>query len=111
MRLHAGYVDRRSRSADDLFFQFVGFGIKFQAFKLPGQNVHSLMIEVVVDRNVSTRLNGKKPQTILRKSMTVITVFGQPADTGSDNLQFVAFVRECIDLFIYNFALYLSKIH
>jgi hypothetical protein len=33
--------------------------------------------------------------------MTVVTVLGQPANAGADDIQFVTFVWEFIDLFIF----------
>ena len=109
MGLHAGYVDRRPRSADDLFDEFICFGLELPALELAGDNEHGLVVKVVVNGNLSPRLNGKESQAVFRVTVAVIAMLGQSADARADNIVHLAPVREFVNFFffavfpVYNF--------
>ena len=78
--LHRRDVDGRSGRTDHFFRQLVGLDVELPAFEGAAQDVHGLMIEVVVDRDLPARGCGKQPQSVIRIAVAVVTELGQPAD-------------------------------
>ena len=74
VRFHAGDIDGVSRSADGSFYRLIGLRVVLVALELPTDNIHGLMIEVIVNGNFSPRLGGKMPQSVLWIPRTVVTV-------------------------------------
>jgi hypothetical protein len=74
VRLHAWNVNGGAGAANALFDQIIRIKIEGPAFKLPSHDVHGLVVEMVVDRNLSVWLDGKKTQPVFRVAVAVITV-------------------------------------
>ena len=97
MRFHGRKVDRISGFGDGLFSDFARIGIETPAFEATFQNIHGLVIKMIVDRNISAGLNRKIPQPVLRITMAVITSFAQPSDARADNFVILPLVGELVD--------------
>ncbi len=73
--LQTGNINKISGTANLLFDHFVGFRIELKAFELPAQNIHGLVIKMIVDWNFTSRLRRKEPQAVLGIARSVVTVF------------------------------------
>lgn len=98
---HARHENGRPRPAKVLLDHFIGLGIKSPALEFPVQDVHGLMVEVVVNRNLPARLNREEPEAVLGVSMAVVPVLGEPSYARSDHIQHVPFVGELVDLLVF----------
>ena len=59
MRLHAGHIDTVTWTAHHAVNQLIGFRIKSPALELTAHNVHSLDIEMTMNRDLASRLGGE----------------------------------------------------
>jgi hypothetical protein len=98
---HAGNENRGSGGADFFLNEFVGFGIECPALEGTIEYIHSLVVKVVVNRDLSSRLNGEQSQAVVRVTMSVISVLGKPPDAGSGYIMHFALVRKLFDFFLF----------
>ena len=71
------------------------------AFAFSGQNVHGLVVEMIVDGNFPARLDGKIAQAVFRISSAVVSTLRQPADAGADDVPLRAFERKFFNIYIF----------
>jgi hypothetical protein len=64
----------------NLFDDFAGFWVQFPALELSGDNMHSLLVLVVVNRDFSGRTNREKSQPIGRRTGGISADFREPAN-------------------------------
>ena len=73
--LQAGNINKISGAADLFLDHFVGFGIVLKTLELPAQNIHGLVIKMIVDGDFTAGLGRKKPQAVFGIARSVVTVF------------------------------------
>ena len=76
-------------------------GIVLIAFELAADDIHGLVVEMVVDGNLPSGLGGEKPQTIFRVTGVVLTMLGKPTDTDALDILLFPTVGKFIDLHIF----------
>jgi hypothetical protein len=59
------------------------------------------MIEVVVHRDLASRLDREKPQTVLGVTVTVVAMPAEPAHTGPYHIVHLPLVRELVDFLVF----------
>jgi hypothetical protein len=69
--LHARDIDRSAGLAHHFFLEIIGFFIKFPALEFTGQNIHGLVVKMIVDGNLPPRLDGEKPQPVFRNPVFI----------------------------------------
>ena len=72
MGFQAGYVYRITGAAGDIFHDFIRVGVILKAFELAADDVHGLMVKMIVYWNLTAGLGSEETQPILRISGAVI---------------------------------------
>jgi hypothetical protein len=95
--LHAGNIDRDPSPAGLFFNQSIGFTFEGPALEFTIQNIHGLMVKMIVNRDLSTGFNRKQAQPVLGVTVTVIACFGKLSHACAQDIMRFAPVWELVD--------------
>ena len=74
MGLQAGYINHIAGTAHRFFDNFIRLRIILVTFEAAAEDVHGLVIKMIMDGDLTAGLSGKKPQTVIRITGAVISM-------------------------------------
>jgi hypothetical protein len=72
---HAGQINGATWTADLLFEHFIRLRIELPALEPARQDIHGLVVKMIMDGNLAAGLNRKISQPVIRTAVAVVSVF------------------------------------